>query len=339
MAEVDTFTLTETENINKNDSNPKISLVARKIKCMPLSEIINSGNLSGPSNSTQENILKHVMKKRKVQERQSRNKTPQAIAVARRNARERNRVKQVNNGFAALREHIPESIAENFEQSSCKNSAKKLSKVETLRMAVCYIKELESMLCEIESNTNSISLPATPPPECMSQQNCFFAVNPQSTFQSTETEIAIIGGQQYVRIPGTNTFQLIQIRNTDFEDEENVKPDLSVLPTGSIIQNNVLNISNGTISSLDSYGGEHFVEVTALNYMNQIKKEPETEIQCQIVDKINNLLFNDSLNINCNQIHPEEIKIEKFIKTNSANALDFINNQISDWQQKRNQQY
>ncbi|KAL4672186.1 hypothetical protein H8957_009815 [Semnopithecus entellus] len=47
-----------------------------------------------------------------------------AAAVARRNERERNRVKLVNLGFQALRQHVPHGGA-----------SKKLSKVETLRSA------------------------------------------------------------------------------------------------------------------------------------------------------------------------------------------------------------
>lgn len=87
-------------------------------------------------------------------------KTVLPQAVARRNARERNRVKQVNNGFAALRQHIPEEMAEAFElqkgssatasataaAAANANAQKKLSKVETLRMAVEYIRNLESLL-------------------------------------------------------------------------------------------------------------------------------------------------------------------------------------------------
>ena len=57
--------------------------------------------------------------------------------VARRNARERNRVKQVNNGFDVLRSHIP---------TAAKN--KKMSKVDTLRHAVEYIRNLKKMLKE-----------------------------------------------------------------------------------------------------------------------------------------------------------------------------------------------
>nr|XP_044997877.1 achaete-scute homolog 2 [Jaculus jaculus]XP_044997878.1 achaete-scute homolog 2 [Jaculus jaculus] len=60
-----------------------------------------------------------------------------AAAVARRNERERNRVKLVNLGFQALRQHVPHGGA-----------SKKLSKVETLRSAVEYIRALQSLLAE-----------------------------------------------------------------------------------------------------------------------------------------------------------------------------------------------
>ena len=62
---------------------------------------------------------------------------PQPAKVARRNARERNRVKQVNGGFDVLKSHIP---------SAAKH--KKLSKVDTLRHAVEYIQSLQRMLTE-----------------------------------------------------------------------------------------------------------------------------------------------------------------------------------------------
>ncbi|XP_074481281.1 achaete-scute homolog 1a [Sebastes fasciatus] len=61
----------------------------------------------------------------------------QPHAVARRNERERNRVKLVNNGFANLREHVPNGAAN-----------KKMSKVETLRSAVEYIRALQQLLDE-----------------------------------------------------------------------------------------------------------------------------------------------------------------------------------------------
>nr|AAA18499.1 achaete-scute homolog 3a [Xenopus laevis]prf//2014269A achate-scute-like protein [Xenopus laevis] len=56
----------------------------------------------------------------------------------RRNERERNRVKLVNLGFAKLRQHVPQAQGPN----------KKMSKVETLRSAVEYIRALQSLLME-----------------------------------------------------------------------------------------------------------------------------------------------------------------------------------------------
>ncbi|KAG8190322.1 hypothetical protein JTE90_014428 [Oedothorax gibbosus] len=70
--------------------------------------------------------------------------TPQPAAVARRNERERNRVRLVNHGFATLRQHVP---------STTKN--KKMSKVDTLKSAVEYIKRLQELLGELPPTTSS----------------------------------------------------------------------------------------------------------------------------------------------------------------------------------------
>lgn len=86
------------------------------------------------------------------------NGQPPPVAVARRNARERNRVKQVNNGFATLRQHIPSHIAAGYG-----DRGKKLSKVETLRMAVEYIRGLQRLLAEadgVEYDSGSASVGA-----------------------------------------------------------------------------------------------------------------------------------------------------------------------------------
>lgn len=79
----------------------------------------------------------------------------QPASVARRNARERNRVKQVNNGFATLRQHIPASVSTTLSpqgSNSGRGQNKKLSKVETLRLAVEYIKSLQQMIDDHESD-------------------------------------------------------------------------------------------------------------------------------------------------------------------------------------------
>ncbi|XP_055585880.1 achaete-scute complex protein T3-like [Uranotaenia lowii] len=84
--------------------------------------------------------------------------TPQQTAsVLRRNARERNRVKQVNNGFANLRQHIPATVVTALTNGG-RGASKKLSKVDTLRMAVEYIRSLQRMLDENCENTNQKSL-------------------------------------------------------------------------------------------------------------------------------------------------------------------------------------
>ena len=62
-------------------------------------------------------------------------------AVARRNERERNRVKQVNDGFDALRKKVP------FLPNK-----KKLSKVEILRCAMMYIRDLKGVVEEYDHN-------------------------------------------------------------------------------------------------------------------------------------------------------------------------------------------
>jgi hypothetical protein len=83
---------------------------------------------------------------------------PPPVAVARRNARERNRVKQVNNGFATLRQHIPLSVSSTYSSAgtpSGSRSSKKLSKVETLRMAVDYIRSLQQLLSMDDNDSNA----------------------------------------------------------------------------------------------------------------------------------------------------------------------------------------
>ena len=64
--------------------------------------------------------------------------------VARRNARERNRVKQVNCGFEMLRAHIPSAAKQ-----------KKMSKVDTLKHAVEYIQSLQCMLTDKNTTLTS----------------------------------------------------------------------------------------------------------------------------------------------------------------------------------------
>ncbi|XP_004478775.1 achaete-scute homolog 5 [Dasypus novemcinctus] len=78
--------------------------------------------------------------------------------IQKRNERERQRVKCVNEGYARLRGHLPGALAE-----------KRLSKVETLRAAIRYIKHLQELLSaapSLPSNGPAPAPPAGPPPDC-----------------------------------------------------------------------------------------------------------------------------------------------------------------------------
>lgn len=81
-------------------------------------------------------------------------KQKEPAVVARRNARERKRVKLVNDGFMRLRKHVP---------TDPKN--KKLSKVKTLRSAIEYIRHLQHLLTQankhqIANETSDLDTPA-----------------------------------------------------------------------------------------------------------------------------------------------------------------------------------
>lgn len=67
--------------------------------------------------------------------------------TTKRNARERNRVRFINNCFEILREHIP------FELVDEKKN-RKLSKVETLKYATEYIKQLGDLLSEFDASAD-----------------------------------------------------------------------------------------------------------------------------------------------------------------------------------------
>lgn len=79
----------------------------------------------------------------------------QTASVQRRNARERNRVKQVNNGFSNLRQHIPQQVITALTKGG-RGASKKLSKVDTLKLAVEYIRSLKDLL-EDGENSDSAS--------------------------------------------------------------------------------------------------------------------------------------------------------------------------------------
>ncbi|XP_029429452.1 achaete-scute homolog 5 [Rhinatrema bivittatum] len=87
--------------------------------------------------------------------------------IQKRNERERQRVKCVNEGYARLRGHLPGALSE-----------KRLSKVETLRAAIKYIKYLQDSLSRssegaaAESMGSSLKGGATPRISCGVKLDC-----------------------------------------------------------------------------------------------------------------------------------------------------------------------
>lgn len=102
--------------------------------------LANASSGSGSSSSSSSSSSSHSTSPYNVDQSQS---------VQRRNARERNRVKQVNNSFARLRQHIPQSIIADLTKGGGRGPHKKISKVDTLRIAVEYIRRLQDLVDDL----------------------------------------------------------------------------------------------------------------------------------------------------------------------------------------------
>lgn len=160
---------------------------------------------------------------------------PPPMAVARRNARERNRVKQVNNGFATLRQHIPNSIAAAFESNNGRGGNKKLSKVETLRMAVEYIRSLEDLLSDDSSETSenistssvsasSLQSPSPSSPAFITKTSMSYTY-PLTSPSIDEDDLSTNPTpppQHYIRMGRSNAYQIIPAHL--YDDSENFEP-------------------------------------------------------------------------------------------------------------------
>ncbi|XP_077195865.1 achaete-scute homolog 1 [Paroedura picta] len=121
----------------------------------------------------------------------------QPAAVARRNERERNRVKLVNLGFATLREHVPNGAAN-----------KKMSKVETLRSAVEYIRALQQLLDEHDAVSAAFQAGVLSPaisPHYPNDMNSM-AGSPVSSYSSDEGSYDPLSPEEQELLDFTNWF-------------------------------------------------------------------------------------------------------------------------------------
>ncbi|XP_017114069.1 achaete-scute complex protein T8 [Drosophila elegans] len=261
---------------------------------------------------------------------------PLPQAVARRNARERNRVKQVNNGFALLRDKIPEEVSEAFEaQGAGRGASKKLSKVETLRMAVEYIRSLEKLLgfdfpplnsqggnssgsgddsfmfikdefdgldehfddslsnyeMEEQQQASMTSLPSLPslPIE-----------NPNQNQNQLATDLlpslTTLNGMQYIRIPGTSTYQLLTaelLGDLSSQQEETAAAAAAAAP--SPVPQKVASSSSPCSSPVSPVAAnELLLQACAAQLQQQLIKQEYSN------SSSNNININSSSNININ---------------------------------------
>lgn len=207
---------------------------------------------------------------------------PPPMAVARRNARERNRVKQVNNGFATLRQHIPNSIAAAFESSNGRGGNKKLSKVETLRMAVEYIRSLEELLAMDDSSENTTTTPAN---------NYTYSLTSPSLDEDDLSTNPTPPPQQYIRI--NNSYQLIPAHL--YEDSENLEPlgehiltDPSLIDADFSEVQNLLHASDSlspgiySDSSLSPTTVKSEPQTTYMNVFNEQLTPPMDDVKSEV---------------------------------------------------------
>ncbi|XP_031623521.1 achaete-scute complex protein T3-like [Contarinia nasturtii] len=161
----------------------------------------------------------------------------QPASVQRRNARERNRVKQVNMGFNNLRQHIPSDVITKLANGG-RGASKKLSKVDTLRLAVEYIRRLQGLLddSDIESlsaSSNSISSSTSsnsyyspspvqciqPPPPCSES-----SASPTPSYSSDNSSV---GNSNYI-LPTTYKYETYDsYNNVAAHDEDELLDAIS----------------------------------------------------------------------------------------------------------------
>lgn len=283
-----------TINLISNSENRNYVIVRKKQRILPLSS--SNSNIMAVATATESNLTHKksvgavpTAALTNVVHSKATVKNTMPVSVARRNARERNRVKEVNNGFAALRERIPKEVAESFETQGNVRclSAKKLSKVETLRMAVEYIRSLEMVLASADDpnrsspystaptedfNSSMISTASSPTSPPMQAEFSMKSEPEMDTFDEdnimidpTLSEIRIIDGHQYVRLAGTNTYQLI---GPFYENDENIAP---LQPITTILQptsNYSLQIVNTSLAT------QAYVQQAPLNVMTPASVSP-----------------------------------------------------------------
>lgn len=273
-------------------------------------------------------------------------RTPTPLAVARRNARERNRVRQVNDGFAALRRHIPEEVAAAFETTNSNRGAnKKLSKVETLRMAVEYIRNLESLLNIGHDKENasrpsidSFPSPASSSPRDNSQERNYFSLNSPALDDDDDEDdldgtLHQIPQHQYVELAAAETFQLVSTPHLYEEDDGTGQP---LTPSSDLIGQEEVNshILEGHFPF--SAATEQFTVIPEQSYISEVEiPVTENDFEVKYADTIHQQIhgYDESTPLTLEAINPDLILSHGGYKYKGEEYID--NQEYSDIELKK----
>ncbi|KAJ0179460.1 hypothetical protein K1T71_005172 [Dendrolimus kikuchii] len=316
-----------TVNITNNDVNQNIRreiIIVRKKQRLPTSpttvSVTSLLRATEPIASNSSLAKKPRLRENSADES---SRAPTPLAVARRNARERNRVRQVNDGFAALRRHIPDEVAAAFETAnSNRGPNKKLSKVETLRMAVEYIRNLESLLnighTDKENSTQpsmeSFPSPASSSPRDNSQERSYFMINSPALEDEDLDEDEIDGGMQhlthqhYVELSGPETFQLVSTPHL-YEEEEGIGQPLT--PSSDLLVQDEVgsHILDGHFPFPSS--SEQFTVIPEQNYLSETDiSVKESDFEVKYAESIQHQIhhsFSDETGLPYETINPDLI--------------------------------
>ncbi|XP_059061936.1 achaete-scute complex protein T8-like [Achroia grisella] len=313
-------------NITNNDANQKVRreiiIVRKKPKIQSPPAAISVTSLVHATDLTSANSL---AKKPRLRENiiEETTRTPTPLAVARRNARERNRVRQVNDGFAALRRHIPDEVAAAFENAnSNRGPNKKLSKVETLRMAVEYIRNLESLLnighADKENGNrpsmDSFPSPASSSPRDNSQERNYFSLNSPALEDDDIDEDDLDGTlqqipqHQYVELPAPENFQLVSTPHL-YDEEEGAGHPLT--PSSDMLSQEDINSHLLEGQFPFPHSAEQFTVIPEQNYLSEVDMPvTDSEFEAKYTESIHQQMqhsFSDESALSLDIINPDLI--------------------------------
>ncbi|CAK1578552.1 unnamed protein product [Parnassius mnemosyne] len=327
-----------TVNITSNDTNPNIGeiIIVRKKHKITSPNTISVKSLVRASD-TVNTLSKRSRIRENAPEDTSRSPTP--LAVARRNARERNRVRQVNDGFAALRRHIPDEVAAAFENAnSNRGPNKKLSKVETLRMAVEYIRNLESLLNIGHADKENMSRPsmesfpspASSSPRENSQERSYYTLHSPAIEDEDIDDDELDGSlqlhqQSYMELPASETFQLVSTPHL-YDEEECLGQPLT--PSSDLLGHEENpHILDGHFPFPNS--AEQFTVIAERNYCSESEVAlNESDFEVKYAESIHRQIHNDFENHT--ELPLEAINPDLILSHNQYNLKEDENNYVEN---------